>query len=289
MKKEMLNQAELNQFKSIWVRIVAAMKENGIDSVAELNRRIEQKRGYCPDKSVYSKLKTPEANIQGYYNISSESLYVIADALNVSLDYLLTGKEHYDADSPNNDYSLGLSKNSLEKLRLIFEKAKTYNIDNIIPNSSYYRNPFEKQLDMLNWIIEHVNVTEDSETVVLDFLTALYLIIKGRFYGFRGGQTEIVLNEVVNNISLSEIDCLQTPIEELKEVRNSLLDNRIIAVGDSISFDEVEVPMPDPKVAIKEHLNKIINDWENEYAPTGDKIEKLQKEEFERWFDNENS
>lgn len=93
MKKDLLNNNEKEQFREMGSRIDRAMQKKGIKSEKELNDIIRAKRGNCPDRTVYHKIKWPPGGADHtYYNLSSEYLYVIADALDVTTDYLL-GKE----------------------------------------------------------------------------------------------------------------------------------------------------------------------------------------------------
>ncbi len=79
--------AELNKMGR---RIDLAMKKRNIQTVSELNHIILQKRGDSPDRSLYHKIKYPPyGGIGSFYHLSLENLIVIADALDVSTDYLL--------------------------------------------------------------------------------------------------------------------------------------------------------------------------------------------------------
>ena len=200
MAKEMLFKEEKNKFATMYDRIEKAMKAKGVNSVAELNALITEKRGSCPDKSIYSKIQTPPRIDQDFYNMSIENLYVIADALDVSTDYLLGITEIKKRVNDIEINSLGLNDDSIVILKEIKEQAESYAPEKIHSASRYYRNPYNKVLDALNWIIEHINVNEDEfHNDNYDFLTTIYHMVMLNFPDYRGAIVEAVLNGAQND------------------------------------------------------------------------------------------
>lgn len=312
MKNVMLNKEEINAFKTVYDRIEKAMKERGIESIAELSRMIEEKRGNCPDRSIYPKLKNPPRPEQGYYNLSSESLYVIADMLDVTTDYLLTGTENRPDSSDLSIDSLGLSTKAIKNLRSLKKRASEC-VDQNAKKSKYYRNAYNKRLDVLNWILEHDDINQQSTSDQMDFLTSLYYYVMTQFEDFRGGVTEVVLN----SFDLFEdehkyVDSLHhiynLPVQkyqdrtrdEEKKALQQLEDNRIqyvtaqdwnmgrrriiqeyinngrVCITDPVTGDNVYIPLGNPKTAIKERMGEILDDWQREYSSIYNKMAKTQ-------------
>ncbi len=319
MKNVTLNREEINNFKTIWIRIQKAMEEKGIKSVNDLNRMIKQKRGFCPDKSVFSKLKSPEKTEQGYYNISAENLFIIADVLDVSLDYLLTGKEAKNKNSMSVN-NLGLSATGISNLLELRHSAESYDSQKIKSTSPYYRNPFNKKLDILNWILEHV----DTKTENMDFLTCLYHLVMTRISSYSGGLTEAVFRSVDTYAeekayaeSVFEVahptvyETEERTIHEKKQAKRRLSENRAkyvkketwnrecrrifkgyledgtVSVSDPVTNDEVLIPLGSPQAALEEQLKKIIKSWQEEYLPIYKEMASKSKEEHRQWLEQE--
>lgn len=326
MKNIMLTKEEINSFKTVGERIDAKMREKGIKSIAELDRIIKEKRGNSPDRTIYSKLKKPTDPEQGYYNLSAENLYVIADALDVTTDYLLTGNEFVSPLSDDVDISkLGLSVKSVKNLIKIKECADNFDPEKIRSTSKYYRNPYNKELDMLNWILEHINVNEGEDTCNMDFLMSLYHLVMTRFDGYRGGMTQLMLDHLklstydalhdyhdalfrVNNPITYESDeitehekekalerlgeCRERYIREeeqnrkMRSIISDFIDDSTVSIMDSVTYDQIRMPLGDPQTSIKEHISAIITNWRKEYTKIYDGMKKKQTDEYNVWLES---
>ncbi len=325
-KKEipMLGKEEINKFKTIYDRIEKAMKRKGYNSIAELNRAIKDKRGRCPDKSMYSKLQIPPRFGQEFYNLSIENLYVIADALEVSTDYLLGLTEVKERVNDIEVNSLGLDDDALLKLKDIKTHAMNYDGRKFRSTSKYYKNPYDKELEALNWIINHIKVDEDEpNNDNYDFLTSVYHLVMLNFDDYRGTMVEAVLNEAqIDAMSewhnyLDRLYSVKNPVhhmsdevtrylaeeneqkldearkkialtnESIKRHYNVLEDIKkgIVAVNDPVTYDEVKVVLADPQEAFEKHILKTISEWNQEYRPIYEKQKQQQEEEYQEWLE----
>lgn len=203
MGKEMLRKEEKNRFSTIYSRIEEAMKGTPYSNMAELDRAIAEDRGGSPGQSFYTKLsKDRQTKGEKFTNITIENLYVIAEKLNVTTDYLLGYQRKVQEDEI--DFSelqyLGLSEVALKKLFATNNSALEYDPKKIRSGSRYYRNPYHKVLDALNWIISHIDVNEDEQhNDNYDFLTTIYHMVMLNFPDYRGAIVEAVLNGAQND------------------------------------------------------------------------------------------
>lgn len=318
MPKELLQKEEINRFKTIYNRIEEAMAIKGYKTIAELNAAITKKRGDCPDKSIYSKLQNPPRLGQEYYNMSIENLYVIADALDVSTDYLLgitDIKVRVDDIEVN---ALGLSDSSLIKLKSLRSSAVNYDPQKIRSTSRYYLNPYNKVLKVLNWIIDHTDINEDeAHNDHYDFLTSLYHLIMLNFEEYRGAVMEAVINEAIANTDsdienyeqllykfqnpvIDETDTETETAEKLRLARRKFIQSEatneeratilkdivdgIVTVGDPVTYDQVRIKLANPHDAFMDSIKNTIEKWNEEYKPIYDKEKEQQKEDYEKWF-----
>ncbi len=320
MFKGKMEREEINQLSTIYKRIKEAMKEKGYNTTAELNAAIEERRGFCPEKSLYTKLQKPEDENpeQGFYNMSIKNLFILAEALDVSTDYLLgRNKIKMPADKLPAG-SLGLSDKSLVKLKEIHEAASTYDPSKIHSTSRYYLNPYSKVLEMLDWIICHTDINEEEEVCEQhDFLTTLYQLVMLNFEDYRGAVMEAVINSAQLD-TYKERDLYEdllyrykNPVigedqsqiaEELQKARKAYvlseeaneqsrriledIKNGIVSIGDPVTYDQVRVRLADPHDTMQKHIKQIIESWNTEYKYMYDREKEQQEKEYAEWMKN---
>ncbi len=313
MKNSLLTEREVHSFKGILDRIDAAMKDCGIANYAELNKRITEKRGTCPPLSTYTKMQSKSYD-DSFYRISIDNLYVIAEELNVTTDYLL-GKPANETGSKVLSIN-GLSKTALKNLENISGKADPF----VGSSSKYYRTRAEKKMAALNWILEHINM--DDQNANNDFLEAIYFLVMTRFENHRGGDTEIVLNSIDTHEEFNEykkaLFRLKHPVHfddgnghlithedidqqnvhsarrayverewwnrERRYTINQFLKNNAVNIVDPVTHDSIWVSLGNPLDTIKKCLMDIIEDWQEEYGDTYEKLKKRQKDEEDAWL-----
>ncbi len=102
MKKYLLSEDEIYNFRGISARIKAALKAKGIKSITALNETIKLKRGAGLSHGSACAFISPPKEQNSFHNMTIEHLYVIADALDVTPDYLLgISSEDYQRDFGN--------------------------------------------------------------------------------------------------------------------------------------------------------------------------------------------
>ncbi len=315
MSKEMLNQEEKNRLGTIYDRIETALKRKGFKTVSEMNDAIKRKRGKAPDKSLFSKLQCPPRLKQEYYNMTIDNLLVIADELDVSTDYLLGLSENISRNDDKKINSLGLSDESLDILINIRKKARTYPCEKIKSTSRYYVNPYYKVLRMLNWIIQHINVSDEINE--RDFLSNLYNAVMLRFDKKSATANALVnslirstfkeqkkYEELLNSFQHTYIEegdkqMMRSELakarlaylkkkkenEENRKVLQELLEG-VVSVGDPVSFDQTKVKLADPYDSFFNDMRIIIDDWRNEYSGIYERKRKAQDDEYAEWARN---
>ncbi len=87
-KKIILSDEEENNLSTMGDRIKNAMGAKGIENHSMLRNMIVDKRGDGPELTVFEKISYPPTGNR-YYNLSIAYLIAIADALDVTVDYLL--------------------------------------------------------------------------------------------------------------------------------------------------------------------------------------------------------
>ncbi len=323
MKKKLISKEEAQNLRNMAQRIKVARKLKGFKSNEELNNAIKEKRGDCPNKSLYTKIETPPEYKQDFYNMKIESLIAIADALDVSTDYLL-GLTDEPAQLKNKEIgAIGLSGKAIKKLEEVHKNAKDFKTEYYHSTSKYYRNPYEKELDILNWIIEHIDVKENErDNNEHDFLTSLYQIVMLNFEDYRGSIVEAVINDAQIN-SYSDWDEYgkylfeyQNPVtyasEEMDSYEHDMikqnlyiarrkvvefyslnkgkrsvleeLKNGVVSISDPLTYDEVKIRFADPQEMLKKHLLAVIDTWNKEYLKTYEENRIQQEKEIQEWL-----
>ena len=90
--KSLLSDDEIERLHLMGYRIELSMKKLGIKNFKELSQKIYEERGESLATNLLYKIKYPPVASMSYYNLSLAYLLVLADALEVSTDYLL-GKD----------------------------------------------------------------------------------------------------------------------------------------------------------------------------------------------------
>lgn len=304
---EMLTNAEIRKLKGIYKRITDACEKKGYKNIAELNAEITKKRGIGPGRSLYSKLRKAAEPDEDYYNITSQNLLVIADALDVSVDYLL-GRQEEEPDQNNVLTNLGLSEKSAQNLKRMHEGALNKKTrKNLETNSTYYRTPDQKQLDALNLILEHVNTDNNGDDYGnYDFLTTVYQLVKLRLTD-KGTLSFLVSEDVEKTIDEDRNMYLEAlkkasddngdktlsgkrkkflisdPVCQSKKKFLRFFEQGIMSYSDPLTNDDVNVCMSDPKKMQEERIISILNEWRDEYSQEREKFESKDRDDFDKW------
>lgn len=295
MKKEMLSPDEKTRTLGILRRIRTAMEAKGIETWVELNHYIEDKRGAAPQLNMYTKMQS-KIKEDILYDMSLENLIVIADALDVSTDYLIGMP---DKRTPSSNIEIrGLSEKAIKNL----EKLSDSFDDNTRRFNKYQKNEAEKRMAALNWILEHVDLSDDTE----DFLLEIYLYVMTNFTQFCGGNMELALNSIwtekeytvyhnnLKSIIVTGTDLDSRSLDKLNESRKNyvraesynrllrrnrieFLKDGIVDITDLVTYDRAKIHLGSPYDSIIRYIREILDKWREEYVPIYKALCKSQK------------
>ena len=93
-EKEMLSQSERFMLSGMYNRIIAAeVRKYGHEiSDKQLMEEMKKKRGTAVQANLITSIKVSSEN-NDFYNMKMGTLFVLADTLDISLDYLVFGSE----------------------------------------------------------------------------------------------------------------------------------------------------------------------------------------------------
>lgn len=323
-KKNMLKKEEINSLATIYDRIEDALKDSPYNTMAELDRAINEERGSSPGQSLFSRLSQGRLKkSETFHNITAENLFVIADKLNVTTDYLLGFQRRIPAEEI--DFStfqvLGLSEKSAKILYELNNKARDYDPQKIKSPSRFFKNPYGKIFAALNWIIQHIDTNpDDSTTDEYDFLTTVYHLVMLNFPDYKGALLDAILDNAKsdtfsewkayfeslanlndNNVSFDHtMACqdLERARLKLAKMNNRRINERrtmedlkhgIITLSDPVTYDNVRITLADPKEVFSKRLIAILQNWNSEFQPIYGRKQAQQKDEYDKWFEEASS
>lgn len=311
-----ITKKEKENIKNLWNRIERVMVEKyhiskekctgaGLMHLIENNRKKEDETLGIPSYDFFNNLKNKESYKNEYCNIQLENLYMIANGLDVSADYLMGRSDNMDLTGT------GLSQKAVNKLLNIKKKADNYDYrkcfqyyqdikhanvflnrkdreSNAIPQ--FFENPYAKRIKILNYIIENIDESNSGEN--FDFLVLLYWMVflrlkKDETYKDDFDLIDYLKNELscrskdIGNEKYIEVDDVIYILKEIEERYRKAIHNVDIRSGvykDDLTGDWIETENETGQEMINRLFQNIITGWQESEEKSYEQHVKKQKE-----------